>query len=118
MSASNRFKLLSEPDEEEEKKELPNVLEKSKAWSSITSEIKVFEIPIKKQKEEINQTIDYYDDSDEEGEDLTEFWKARNRAREIYENLKSYSTKGFLDELTFDDVFHFLYPDWAVEEEF
>jgi hypothetical protein len=116
MSASNRFNLLSEPEEEEEKKEVS--IEKSKAWNSITSEIKVFETPVKKQKEEINQTINYYEDSDEEGEDLTEFWKARNRAREIYENLKSYSTKGFLDELTFDDVFHFLYPEWAVEEEF
>lgn len=116
MSASNRFNLLSEPEEEEEKKTL-EVVEKSKAWNSITSEIKVFEIPMKKQKEE-QKVIDYYEDSDEEGEDLTEFWKARNRAREIYENLKSYSTKGFLDELTFDDVFHFLYPDWAVEEEF
>ena len=56
--------------------------------------------------------------SDEEEEPLERLWYAKKRARELYELFKTYSSKGFLDQLTYDDVIHTFYPNEADYEEF
>ena len=57
-------------------------------------------------------------EEDEEGEKLEVFWNVRNQVRSTYEYLRTYSTYGFLDTLTIDNLFHFLYPEFAIYEEF
>ena len=58
------------------------------------------------------------EDEECEGEDLTVFWKVRKQVRSTYEYLRTFSTYGFLDNLTIDNLFHFLYPEFAIYEEF
>jgi hypothetical protein len=88
-------------------------------YSQISGKNQVFETIRKKEtKEEVIIDIIEYEDPNELGEEMYPLWIAKQKAQEIYNNLLPYCSQGFLDQLTFDDLFHFLYPEVAHYEEF